>query len=272
MTWKAGDTVSLPVYLLAANGSPKLYANWAAFLADGWALTFYRTATALASQPTVTLLPVGAAGCHTVTFILPQGVDHILITPPGTARSDPADILLVVGNTDNDSLASSIAAVTGRPTVPVGAQAFNFTIIEGDNFLPVEFTIQSTQLQFLDTGSSSIVGYNDLSDIGGFPWTVVASARGSWNELPASAVNFSFDVVITSKTLNKVAVSFAGSVPAGAKVVNADGTTDTTGFTPQTNYLYDIQLQPPAGSTYAGRKLTPIVGVVTIKRQQTTTP
>ena len=271
MTWKTGDTVGIPVYLESAAGVAQTYASWAAFLAAGWTAIFYQGATALASQPVVTLSSI-ANGNHVMSFILPSGVDAIQITPPFGFRSDPAFMLLIVPSQDIDSLAASIVAAVGGPATPTGVTAFDFSVVEGDNFPPQEFTIPLSALRVIDTSSNSIVQFADLSDISAVPWTVASSARGLWNENPANAVSFSFSAVITDKVNRKVAIGFFSAVPAAAVVVNPDGTADTSGSQGQTAYKYDIQLQPPAGSTYAGRKLTVVTGNFTVVRQQTTTP
>lgn len=272
MTWKTGDTVSLPFYTETVAGVGTAYANAAAFTGAGWTMVFYRGSTALASQPTVAIAPISTTGWHTATFILPSGVDHILITAPANFRSDPSDILLIVPTADTDALQASIVAAVGGPATPTGVTAFDFSVVEGDNFPPQEFTIPLTALRVIDTAGNSIVQFADLSDITAVPWTIASSARGLWNENPANAVTFSFSAIITDKVNRKVAIGFFNTVPAAAVVVNPDGTADSTGIQAQTTFKYDIQLQPPAGSTYAGRKLTVVIGNFTVVRQQTTTP
>ncbi len=272
MTWKTGDAVSLPIYLQTTAGVAVSYANAGAFLAAGWLITWYSGSTALSSQPSYTLAPIGANGWHTAAFTLPAGVDHALVTAPAGFRGDPADYVLVTPNDDTDSLAASVAAAVGTTLPGSSMQALDFTIVEGDNFQPQSFTIPASALAFIDTTLKSIVTYADLSDIGGQPWTIVASARGAWNELPANAVDFSFSAVVTSKTNRTIAIGFASTVPAGAVVKNPDGTADSTGSQTSTPYKYDVQLQPPAASTYAGTKLTVVTGTCTIIRQQTTSP
>jgi hypothetical protein len=273
MTWKTGDTAPLPVYMETAAGAPVVYASYAAFVAAGWSAVFYSGAVALASQPAITIAPIGATGWHALTFILPAGVDHLLITPPSAAfRSDPANYPLVVPAADTDALLAAIVAAVGGPANPVGVTVFDFTSVEGDNFVPQEFTIPLSSLRLLDVASKAIVQYADLSDIGGQPWTVTAQARGAWNRLPASAVSFAYSPVISDKVNRKVALGFPVTAPAGAVVVNPDGTPDTTGSQTSTAYQFDIQLQPPSGSTFAGERLSPVIGTHTIIRQQTTSP
>ena len=272
MTWKAGDTVALVAYLESASGVPQVYASYAAFVAAGWSLTFYSAAVALSSQPTITLAPISTGGIHSLSFILPAGVDSLIFNPPSGMRSDPAFQVLIVPSQDTDSLAASIAAVVGGPAVAIGATAFDFTTIEADNFVPVQFTIPLTALQVLDTATKTVVQYADLSDISAQPWTIAASARGAWNRLPASAITFAYAPVITDKVNRKIALGFGISAPAGAVVLNPDGSADTTGAQVSTTFQYDIQLQPPVGSTYAGIRLTVVTGNHTILRQQTTSP
>lgn len=272
MTWKAGDTVGVPVYLESAAGGPQTYSSLAAFQTAGWTATFYQGATALASQPAVTLAPIGTTGTHTLTFLLPAGVDFILILPPTGFRSDPAMLTMIVPSQDTDSLASTIVAAVGGPATATAVTAFDFTIIEGDNFVPQEFTVPLASLRVLDTTSNIIFQYADLTDITAVPWTAVSSARGAWNQLPANTPNFNFSTVFTDKVNRKVAIGFYNAVPAAAVVVNPDGTADTLATQVSTVYKYDIQLQPPAGSTYAGRKFTVVTGNLTIIRQQTTSP
>jgi len=272
MTWKAGDTVALVAYLETAAGVPTVYATYAAFVSAGWGLTFYSAATALATQPTIALAPISTGGIHSLSFILPAGVDSLIFNPPSGMRSDPAFQVLIVPSQDTDSLAASISAVVGGPAVATGATAFDFTSIEADNFVPQQFTIPLSALQVLDTSTKTVVQYADLSDIGGQPWTIAASARGSWNRLPANAVTFAYAPVITDKINRKIALGFGITVPAAAVVTNPDGTADTTGSQVSTTVQYDIQLQPPVGSTYAGIRLTVVTGNHTIIRQQTTSP
>lgn len=272
MTWKAGDTVALVAYFESAAGVPQVYANLAAFVAAGWSLTFYSAAVALASQPTVIMAPIGTGGVHSMSFILPYGVDSMIWNPPSGFRSDPAFQVLIVPAQDADSLAASIAAAVGGPSAATGTTSFDFTTIEADNFIPQQFTVSLTSLQVLDTTSKIVFQYPDLSDIGGQPWTIAASARGAWNRLPASSITFAYSPVITDKVNRKIAIGFGISAPAGAVVLNPDGTADSTGSQVSTTFQYDIQLQPPVGSTYAGVRLTVVKGNHTILRQQTTSP
>lgn len=272
MTWKAGDTVALVAYLETAAGVPSVYANYAAFVSGGWSLTFYSASVALPSQPTVIIAPIATGGIHSLSFILPSGVDSLIFNPPVGSRSDPAFQILIVPAQDTDSIAASIVSALGGPAAATGVTSYDFTSIEGDNFIPQQFTIPLASLQVLDTATKTVVQYADLSDIGAQPWTIAASARGVWNQAPASAVSFNYSPVITDKVNRKIALGFGISTPVGAVVVNADGTADTNGIQAATSFIYDIQLQPPAASTYAGIRLTVVTGHHTIVRQQTTSP
>ena len=269
MTWKAGDAVNLPVYLESNAGVPATYASWSAFLAAGWTAIFYQGTTALDTQPTITVAPV-TSGWHNLAFTLPAGVDSLIITPPAGFTSTPATMILIVPTNDTDSLTSFLAAAVGGSTSTSQTQAFDFTTIEGDNFAPITFTIPLTALRVLDTSSRLVYQYADLTDIGGQPWTIAASARGAWNRAPASAVSYDFAAVIPDKANRIVAIGFPTTVPAGAIVCNSDGSADTAGAQTSTSYAYDIQLKPPVGSTYAGIRLTVVAGTHTITRQQTT--
>lgn len=271
MVWKSGDTVDVPIYLETLAGAPATYANYAAFIAATWSITWYQGATALSSQPTYTVVPIGSTGVHAITFILPYGVTHFQVSAPATHRSDPFIVPLITGYADIDSVDSRIAPTIGTPVANSSLITYDFTSVEGDNFTPQEFTIPSGVLKFINT-SGVITSYSDLSDISAVAWTIAASARRIRNQIPANAVDFSYTAIISSKTLRKVAIGFYGTPPAAAKVQNDDGTADTAGTVLSTAYRYDIQLVPPVGSTYASAKLTVVSGTHTIRRQQTTSP
>lgn len=270
MTWKTGDTVAIPVYFETTAGVPTVYANLAAFTSAVGAFTFYQGGAAISSPPTPTLTPQASTGWHHLSFVLPAGVDTILITKPSGIIANPDAYLLITPNADTDAVAATLAGTVGTPVAGSTFTVNDFTTIEGDNRIVQEFTIPVASLVVLDATIGKYQ-YTDLSDISGVAWTIAAQARGPWNQLPGATVDFSYAAAITDKVLCKVAIGWT-SVPAGAVVKNSDGTTDSTGVIPATTYLFDVQLVPPVGSTYATAKLTVIVGTHTIRRQQTTTP
>jgi hypothetical protein len=272
VTWKAGDTVTLPVFFETDAGVAQSFANAAAFIGAGGNFTWYNAGVALASQPTWTLAPQGQAGSHALTFVLPAGVDIILPTYPAGIRSDPWAFLLVTPIADTDALNAIVAGFTSVPVAGASFSSFDLLSIEGDIGPVWEFQIPAASLVVFDPTLGKY-SFTDLSDVGGNPWRIAAQARGPWGagQLPASAVAWTYTATITDKVNRKVAIGWATS-PAGALVVNPDGSPDTAGTQPQSQYLFDIQLQPPVGSTYAAYKLTVVVGTHTIKRQQTTSP
>lgn len=271
MTWKTGDTVALPIYFESTAGVPTAYASLAGFQSAGGAFTFYQGGSAVGSPPTPTLTPQASTGWHWLTFVLPNGVDTVLVTKPSGIVANWEAAVLVVPNADDDSIAALLAGTVGTPVAGSVFSQNDFTTIEGDIGVVQEITIPAAALTVFDSTLGKYQ-FTDLSDIGGQPWTVASSARGSWNELPGNPPSFSYDAVISDKVNRKVCIGFNTASPAGAIVCNPDGTTDSTGSVAQTAYLYDIQLKPPVGSTYAAKKITIAVGTHTIKRQQTTTP
>ncbi len=271
MTWKTGDTVAIPIYFESTAGVPTVYANLAAFTSATGAFTFYQAAAAISSPPTPTLTPQASTGWHWLTFVLPAGVNSILVTKPsGIVPSWEAE-LLITPNADEDSVAATIAGTVGTPVAGSNFSGYDFSTIEGDIGVVQEITIPAAALVVYSATLGKYT-YTDLSDIGGQPWTIAAQARGDWNELPGNTVDFSYDAFISDKVNRKVTIGFDTSSPAGALVKAADGTTDSTGKVQATTYLYDIQLKPPTGSTYQAKKITVVVGTHTIRRQQTTTP
>jgi len=268
MTWKQGDTVSLPVYIESGAGVPLVFANAAAFVAAGWAATWYNGATALVTQPTYTLSPIGSTGWHAIGFALPGvGVTHLRFIAPSSEVANPADYLLVSPIYDTDAINSNVTSLFTQNPVPVSVASVRTTTItstEGRSFVE-SFTIDAALLRVLDTTSDVVYTWANLADIGGNPWRIYASARATdaASQLPSNPVTFSYSAEITSKTNRTIAIGFTSSVPAGAVVSASDGTI------PSKSFLFDVYLMPPTGSTYASYKIPVLSGTHTIMRQQT---
>jgi hypothetical protein len=272
MVWKAGETVSVPVRLEEADGTPIVYADKAAFLAAGWTIVFYQEATPLVTQPTWDFLPIGSTGVFAFEFVLPlAGEYHALITPPADELANPYSIGFNSTDYDIDSAYLLLASMASPITVPVsgynsGAQVQDISSVEGKS-IQAEFQIGVDQLRILDSTGKLIYQFADLSDIGGVEWTVAAKAREQTpaGQLPSSSVAYEFTAVITSKTERKVAIGWK-TAPVGAVVSASDGSI------PSKTFLYDVVLTTPSGTgiTYSGYKLAVVKGTHTIIRQQTT--
>lgn len=267
MTWKTGDSVAIPVKLETAAGAALDYANQAAFVAAGGAIVWYSGATALGVQPTYTVGNIGS-GWHAITFTLPAGVDHMLITAPASGVANPVDVLLITPTYDTDSIYAATIALAVPVSVPVsgfigGAQSYDFNSIEADS-VSQQFQIPLASLKVFNPGGALIYQFADLSDIGGFPWRIDATARATdaASQLPSASPAYTFSCAITDKINRYVAIGW-DIAPAGAVVSAVDGTLNSKPF------KYDIQLRPPTGSTYASYKLTVATGVHTIYRQET---
>jgi hypothetical protein len=267
MTWKSGDSVSLPVEFQTAAGAAQTYANAAAFTGASGNIEWYNGTALLSPQPTWTLAPIGVTGVHALTFALPAGVNHIRITLPAGIVTGSTTILLPVGTSDSDSIA---AQITAGDTVVVPIAGFSqdtqnrdFTTVEGDSFVE-EFTIPASALVVYNP-SGAPFQFADLSDISGNAWRIDAVARGTdpASQIPGASPAFTYLTTHISKTARTIAIGF-DTAPAGAVVNNTDGAIS------QRDFDYDIQLRPPVGSTYAAYKLTVVRGKHTITRQRTT--
>lgn len=351
MTFRQGDIPGLPFKLASifGAGSAPVYANLAAFLAAGWTFSFLQNGAVMSTTPTITsLLPdANNDGTHYLNVTLPQGVTTIRPIPPPTRKDlyAVADLLIIVGLADVDSLSAAINSATGA--VVAGGITTNVTdqsMTEGDSFA-AQFTIPSSSLKIFDNANKLIYTFSNLADISGNPWTIAAQARylTEGGQLPTIPVAFSFQAQVLDKTNNVVGIGLAaatagaviddvlptaptitvggglitsvsgglgghiygtntvtitlsggggsggvitanivngqiasytitnpgsgyGSAPTAALSVASDGSVASRTF------RVDVQLQPPAASTYAGSKLTVVSFNLIINRQQTTTP
>lgn len=351
MTFRSGDIVSLELKLASIFGPAyaPTYANYAAFVAAGWAVSFWKAGAVLSIQPTISALVPDTAndGTHYLSVTLPQGVCVARIIPPAS-RTDlysVYDFQLIVPYADTDTIQATLNATSG--TVVTGSTVTtvsDIAFIEGDSF-QVQFTVPTSALKIFDLTNKLIYQYADLSDISAAAWTIAAQARYPTEngQIPGAPVAFSFQAAVLDKVNRYVGIGWqtapsgavvddilpsaptvtvAGNLITGATggtgghiygtnaivialtggggtggalaatVVNGQVTgytvtTAGTGYaTPPTaalsiqsdgtilsrSFKFDVQLQPPAGSTYAGAKLSAINGNIVVYRQQTTTP
>lgn len=227
MTWKAGDSVSLPIILSDNLGNGLAYATATAFTAAGWSLSWVQGSVALATQPTFTLLPdpSGQPGVNFVTFSLPAGVTTLEVIPPAGSGyfASKVEVLVVCAN-DEDSLAANFTRGTVAVTSPATTSALpDQPVTEGDAFAFPLPALPTGALSFYVAGG--VTTYSTLADIGGQPWTVACQARRTQNngELPAVAPAFSLLASIVSKTGNTLVVGW-DTPPVGAQIDDTQAT------------------------------------------------
>jgi hypothetical protein len=226
MTWKTGDTVSLPLQLsVLATGAALTYPSLAAFTADGWSLLFRNGGAALTTPPTVTLTPDATiAGLHFATFILPAGVDTLAIVVPATYYTPANPFVLVTPNADEDSIAAQLAGAAASPVASSRINQYDWSVVDGDAF---------AKAMAVPTVALADFGYSDLSATG---WTASGALRlasdGSSN--PPAAV---LDCAITTAAVSPVITASWGTFPPGLVLSAADIISGSR------SYRYDIQVR-----------------------------
>lgn len=168
MTWKAGDAITIPIYLEQLGVGGVTYANLAAANAAGWAWGFWQGAAVLASPPAISLTPMATApaGWHVLGFAIPTGVDQLLTTTPAGYQASWDAAELIAGLADDDLVYNAILATVGVPQ-PAGqlTASASYKTTEGDGFWQ-QITVPA--------GLLTPFGYADLSAAG---WTVSGAVR-----------------------------------------------------------------------------------------------
>ncbi len=255
---KYGDQDAEAIFLETDGGVVQAYANYAAFIADGWSLTWVdMDGVALSSQPSYTIAHDGTSrGRHVVVFLIPSEASFMRINNPTGYRSDPAVIPFKMSTADEDTVVGLITSAVGTPVNQSRQNVYDFDNVEGDSFRK-EVTIPLAAL--------TDYGYADLADIGAAAWTVACLARKPENRIAVSP-DFTITAAITDKTNRVVTLSFAAAT-SGAIISASDGTKSSQDF------YYDVQIVSPVGApSPAPVKITGVRGTITVKRQETTTP
>lgn len=210
MTWKTGDTVSIPLRLETLAGLALSYASLAAFNADGWAIVFRQAGAALASPPTVALTADPTiAGLHYATFLLPAGVDTMAITGPVTYRVDNSAWLLITPNNDEDAISAQLASAAATPVAVARLNQYDWTVTEGDSFL---------KGMSWPSASLSDFGYADFSSL---TWSLTGAVR-SLTDTSTSTPAAVLKAEIVSTTLLTITAGWGGAFPAGLAMQAAD--------------------------------------------------
>ncbi len=238
MTSKAGDIINIALRLEDATGAGLTYADATAFLAAGWAITWYQAHIVAASQPSYALYPRpdGALGEYLLEFTRPSGNWVACVTVPSSFPTYAASPDRVSDDTpaaDTDSIFSLLSNSQGSLISVDRVASFDWGMIEADSFSK---TMQVPALALAD------FGYADLSDVGGVAWRVSADARKATN--PSSAADFSFFASISDKVNRKITLQLAANT-AGAVVDFTDLSAKSQAFE------YDAQLIGPALTPYS---------------------
>ena len=228
MTWKSGDSVTLPIVLSDNLGNGLAYASATAFAAAGWLIEWVQGAVNLSTQPTYTLLPDpnGQPGINYITFSLPAGVTVLQVIPPtGSGYFSPQSLQpLIVCANDEDSLASNFSRGTVSITSATTTSALpDQQVTEGDAFSLLLPALPTGALSFYVSGG--VTTYTNLADIGGQVWTVASEARRVQNngELPTAALAFTLSASVVSKTGNTLVVGWT-TPPVGAQIDDTQAT------------------------------------------------
>lgn len=229
MTWKAGDSVSLPIWLYGPTGLALTFANVAAFNAAGWVLSWIQGAAILSTQPTYTITPdptsAGLDGRHFLTYALPAGVSSIDVQMP-TGAFYSFDQVQIVCSNDEDSLAAGFARGSAVTSSNVTTSTLaDQSCTEGDGFAFLLPAVLPSQLAFYDATNKTITTFATLADISATAWTVACQARRIENngELPTVPVAFSLLAAIQSKSGNTLVVGW-DAPPTGCQIDDIQGT------------------------------------------------
>lgn len=173
MTLKAGDPISVPIFLELLGTGGVAYASLALAQAAGWTFGFWQGDAVLASPPAITLLPMATAptGWHTLKFALPLGITQLLDTAPAgyQASWDVAEIS--AGVADDDLCYVTVLSASGVPQ-PVGqlTSQVSYRTTEGDGFW---------QTVTVPAGLLTPFGYSDLTAAG---WFVSGAVRAQTDD------------------------------------------------------------------------------------------
>lgn len=152
-----GDEIPQALYLFDATGAPLTYATYAAFLAAGWAITFYdEDGTALASQPVITLPAAGVSGRNQIRYIMPSNIwTAKVINSNPLLTSAPAEFSGEGTAYDIDSVGSAISTSSG---VAISETAFSQTYEMYDgNSISVYCSIPEAALTAIGAASLAAV-------------------------------------------------------------------------------------------------------------------
>jgi hypothetical protein len=110
-----GESVPRTIFVQNDSGAFVSYANYAAFQAAGFAITFYGpNGVALASQPTITLPVAGANGRHQFAFTMPSGIWTAYVSGSNPLLfATPVEFYDEGTIYDIDAVGSSIATSSG---------------------------------------------------------------------------------------------------------------------------------------------------------------
>jgi hypothetical protein len=157
---KSGSPILFDIALFDPSYTGLSYANYAAFTAAGWTLTFIDMATGIAVTPTLTatMTPVaGVSGRHSVQVTLTTASWTVRITPPTVFHA--FTVLPTATWTgeqyDTDSIYSRLNSVFGVVSATSVPGATLNQLVEGDSY-SCTVTIPASYL-------TARVGWTDLS-------------------------------------------------------------------------------------------------------------
>ena len=184
-----------PLLLQAADGTPLVFADKAAFLAASHDIIWKRNGTALATQPTWDLTPDAAvSGLYHINYIAPAGDWAAVVEMDDAELAEPLAFYATAIENDSDTLAAIIQASGGTISPTDGVISANLRLYEGDSIA----TLAAVPENIL-----SRVGATSLADLDSITAGLKLSSTGSAAEpdlviLPASIT------IITDTVGNRV--------------------------------------------------------------------
>lgn len=158
-----GDTVPQALFLYGVTGDPVNYATKAAFLADGWALTWYdKNDVVLASQPTYALDVGDVNGRHLVSFIKPADAFTVKVTRPSILHGHtPLEFDGEGLPYDDRTIGSLIVAASGLP-VSNDSTSSTAEVFHGDS---LRFDFSVTENALVRIGAANLAACTMAAEI-----------------------------------------------------------------------------------------------------------
>lgn len=164
---KLGDAFEQALYLETLGGSTQAFANAAAFVAAGFALTWEAMdGSTIVSQPTYTIAADAViAGRHKCIFTLPTVPSRLKVTVPNGFISTPNEVALIFSSYDEASIVALLTASIGTPASQDRVSIYDWDVTENDSLF---------KEMIFPTLTLTDWGYSDFSAAG---WTITGAVR-----------------------------------------------------------------------------------------------
>jgi hypothetical protein len=232
-----GDSNVFLVKLETIAGVNLSYANYAAFIADGWALTFKDINNATLTV-TYTVTDLGS-GIHLVKFLQQSGVYYVYLTVPAAYYSSALGFseegLVYDTNYIGSILLSNSDIVYENDT----NSGYDFSYIDGDS---IKETVQITENALVRIGAANLAAC-----------TIVCGVKDFATKNSADSPNATLTTAITSDTSGNRFISiYANTFPSALAL----GTGET-----EKTFVFDVAL------TYSGKTYTGARGFIKISKK-----